>query len=221
MKIKSYRLLFRILSFLSDKTHGFPLFANYKLMLGTLILGLSASSCSDKKANTQTTCYEVEAVKDSTQMVVADTTKSDTIQKEQQLIDSKYVTCYFTPPVITCYNTDVVEQEVEVDTTAIYDHVEQMPSFPGGDKALYKWFETNLKYPDASIKDSIQGRVVVRFVVRKDGSISDVEILRSLDPSCDKEAVRVIKNMPKWIPGKQNGKNVDVYFTLPILFKLQ
>jgi protein TonB len=111
----------------------------------------------------------------------------------------------------------VAEPEVEKPFVS----VEQMPQFPGGDAELMKFIGSNLKYPTIAAENGIEGRVVIRFVVTKEGSVSDVQVVRSLDPSCDKEAVRVVKTMPKWVPGKQNGRNVPVYYTLPVLFKLQ
>lgn len=102
-----------------------------------------------------------------------------------------------------------------------FQSVEQMPQFPGGDAELMRFINGNIKYPPIAAENGIEGRVVIRFVVGKDGSVSDAQILRSLDPSCDKEAMRVVRSMPKWVPGKQNGRNVPVYYTLPVLFKLQ
>ncbi|MDU1889123.1 MAG: TonB family protein [Dysgonomonas sp.] len=99
--------------------------------------------------------------------------------------------------------------------------VEQMPSYPGGESEMHKFINENLKYPVVAQESGIQGRVTIRFVVTKTGAISDVTVVRGIDPSCDKEAVRVVKAMPKWIPGKQNGLNVPVYFTLPIVFRLK
>jgi len=99
--------------------------------------------------------------------------------------------------------------------------VEQMPSFPGGEAEMQRFIGENLKYPVVAQESGIQGRVTIRFVVTKTGTISDVTVIRGIDPSCDKEAVRVVKAMPKWIPGKQNGLNVPVYFTLPIVFRLK
>ena len=96
-----------------------------------------------------------------------------------------------------------------------------MPSFPGGETEMHKFINDNLKYPVVAQESGIQGRVTIRFVVTKSGVISDVTVIRGIDPSCDKEAVRVVKAMPKWIPGKQNGLNVPVYFTLPIVFRLK
>jgi TonB family protein len=98
--------------------------------------------------------------------------------------------------------------------------VEGMPAFPGGEEAMMKYIAKNLRYPLSAQLQGIEGRVVVRFVVNKDGSIKDIEILRSLNPECDREAVRVIKNMLNWTPGRQNGIAVPVYYTFPITFKL-
>lgn len=102
-----------------------------------------------------------------------------------------------------------------------FTSVEQMPQYPGGDSELMKFISSNLKYPTIAAENGIEGRAVIRFVVTKEGNISEVQVVRSLDPSCDKEAIRVVKMMPKWVPGKQNGRNVPVYYTLPVLFRLQ
>ena len=110
------------------------------------------------------------------------------------------------------------EEEEEV----VFVIVESMPEFPGGQQALFKYLSENVKYPVIAQENGIQGRVICQFVVNKDGSIVDVEVVRSGgDPSLDKEAVRVIKSMPKWKPGKQRGKAVRVKYTVPVNFKLQ
>lgn len=109
----------------------------------------------------------------------------------------------------------------ESDEGEIFEVVEQNPSFPGGDKALMAYLTKNLKYPASAQENNIQGRVLVQFVVNKDGSIVDPKVLRSVDPALDKEAMRVVSSMPKWTPGKQRGKNVRVRFTLPVTFRLQ
>ena len=103
----------------------------------------------------------------------------------------------------------------------VFDYAEQMPSFPGGQGALNEYLSKTIRYPVAAEENGIQGRVIVQFVVEKDGSITDVRVVRSVDPSLDKEAVRVAKSMPRWIPGKQNGSAVRVKFTLPVSFRLQ
>lgn len=96
-----------------------------------------------------------------------------------------------------------------------------MPQFPGGEAEMYRFISENLKYPVVDQETGIQGRVTVRFVVTKTGEISDIQLLKGVSISCDKEAMRVIKSMPRWIPGKNNGEPVQVYFTLPIVFKLK
>ena len=103
----------------------------------------------------------------------------------------------------------------------VFDVVEENPSFPGGQAALMQWLNENIKYPVIAAENGIQGRVIVQFVVSKTGSISDVRVVRGVDPSLDKEAVRVVSNMPNWTPGRQNGTTVNVRFTLPVTFRLQ
>lgn len=103
----------------------------------------------------------------------------------------------------------------------IFVAVEQPAEFPGGQAALMKWLSNNIRYPEAAQQNDIQGRVVVKFVVEKDGSIGHAEILRGVDKDLDREALRVVKKMPKWQPGKNNGQAVRSYFNLPVTFKLQ
>ena len=114
-----------------------------------------------------------------------------------------------------------VVTQAEPAEEQVFDMVEQMPTFPGGTTELMKYIGEHLKYPPIAAENGTQGKVICRFVIGKDGQVRDVTIARSLDPYCDKEAIRVIKSMPKWIPGKQNGKAVAVNFTVPIVFKLQ
>ena len=102
----------------------------------------------------------------------------------------------------------------------VFDVVEVMPQYPGGQIAMLQYLMKNIKYPEQAMKEGIQGRVTVRFIVEKDGSISDVKPVLSVHPLLNKEAVRVVKSMPKWTPGKQNGKPVRVRFNLPVMFKL-
>lgn len=107
------------------------------------------------------------------------------------------------------------------DEEKVFGVVEQMPSFRGGQQKLMEYLAANIRYPDGLGESCIQGRVIVTFVVEKDGSISDVKVVKSLDPLLDKEAVRVVSGMPKWIPGKQNGVTYRVKYTLPVNFRLQ
>lgn len=122
---------------------------------------------------------------------------------------------------IVVVNAPVAAPVIEEEDNVIFQVVETMPTFPGGDANLFKFLSNNVKYPVIAQENGIQGRVICQFVVNKDGSIVDVEVVRSVDSSLDKEAIRVIKSMPKWSPGKQRGKPVRVKYTLPVNFKLQ
>jgi len=114
----------------------------------------------------------------------------------------------------------VVEDE-EIEEEQIFLVVENMPEFPGGESAMYKFIGKNIEYPRMAKESGISGRVFVTFVVEKDGSVTDVKILRGIGGGCDEEAVRVIKKMPRWSPGKQRGKPVRVQYRMPIKFTLQ
>ena len=116
----------------------------------------------------------------------------------------------------------VIAEPVVVDDEPVnIAMVEQKPSFPGGEAAMYQWLSNNIVYPPAASEEGIQGRVVVEFVVGKDGSITNARVVRTRHPALDKEALRVIKAMPNWIPGRNNGQPVKVTYTLPVTFKLQ
>ncbi|MCD6180280.1 MAG: energy transducer TonB [Bacteroidales bacterium] len=114
----------------------------------------------------------------------------------------------------------VVEEE-EIEEEQIFLVVENMPEFPGGEAAMYKFIGKNIEYPRMAKESGISGRVYVTFVVERDGSVTDVKILRGIGGGCDEEAVRVIKKMPRWSPGKQRGKPVRVQYRMPIKFTLQ
>ena len=122
------------------------------------------------------------------------------------------VTPVYIPPVVD----EIIPVEVE-----IRDFAEVMPVFPGGQQALTAFLAKNIKYPSISQETGAQGRVIVQFVVDTDGSISNAQVVRGIDPHLDKEALRVINTMPKWNPGRQAGKTVRVKYTVPVLFKLQ
>ncbi len=123
-------------------------------------------------------------------------------------------------------NKVIVKEEVIVapvveDEPVSIAMVEQKPEFPGGEAAMYKWLRDNIVYPSAASEEGVQGRVVVEFVVGKDGSITNVRVVRPRHPALDKEALRVVKAMPNWVPGRNNGQPVKVTYTLPVTFKLQ
>ena len=107
------------------------------------------------------------------------------------------------------------------DSKIFGDCVEQLPMFRGGQTKLLEYLSENVRYPDSLAETCVQGRVVVSFVVEKDGSISEPKIVRSVDPALDAEALRVVGNMPKWIPGKMNGFATRVKYTIPVIFKLK
>ena len=119
------------------------------------------------------------------------------------------------------YVPPAVEEEEEEVEQEIFTVVEKMPEFPGGPAALMKYLSTSIKYPVIAQENGIQGRVSITFVVNKDGSIVDAKVLKGIDPSLDKEALRVINAMPKWNPGEQRGKPVRVKYTVPVTFRLQ
>ena len=112
-------------------------------------------------------------------------------------------------------------EEEEPEEQQIFQVVEEMPEFPGGMAECLKFIGKNIKYPTIAQENGVQGRVIIQFVVNQDGSIVDPVVMRSVDPYLDKEALRVIKTMPKWKPGKQRGKAVRVKYTVPVTFKLQ
>ena len=144
--------------------------------------------------------------------VVEDNVETESIEVNTE--DDKETEVVIAAPV----EAPVEEEEEEV----VFVVVEKMPEFPGGQQALFKYLSENVNYPVIAQENGIQGRVICQFVVNRDGSIVDVEVVRSGgDPSLDKEAVRVIKSMPKWKPGQQRGKPVRVKYTVPVNFKLQ
>lgn len=117
----------------------------------------------------------------------------------------------------------VVEKKtpVEEKKEEIFKSVEQMPTFPGGDQALMKYLSSHINYPAMAQENGVQGRVVVQFVVTKTGKVGEVKVVRSVDKDLDREAVRVCKSLPNFVPGRQNGQPVNVWYTLPVTFKLQ
>lgn len=115
----------------------------------------------------------------------------------------------------------VIAEPVVDDEPVSIAMVEQKPSFPGGEAAMYTWLSQNIVYPPAASEEGVQGRVVVEFVVSKDGSITNARVVRNRHPALDREALRVIQAMPRWVPGRNNGQPVKVTYTLPVTFKLQ
>lgn len=131
---------------------------------------------------------------------------------------------FFLMAIAACMMTLGAQAQVQKGNTApqdVFDVVEEMPQYPGGMQAMLSFLQENITYPKDAQEKKISGRVLVTFVVEKDGSISNVETVKSVFPSLDEEAVRIVKAMPNWKPGKQNGKVVRVKYTLPISFSLK
>ena len=177
----------------------------------------------------------VEKVKSSVKFTAPVIKKDDEVKEEDELktqdeiMDSK-VAVGFANVVGNDENGEVLKAKEVIATepvkpkeeeNKVFDVVEQMPSYPGGNGALMQYLSKNIKYPVVAEENGIQGRVICTFVVERDGSVTDVRVAKSVDPSLDKEAVRVVSSMPKWIPGKQNGSAVRVKYTLPVTFRLQ
>ena len=118
-------------------------------------------------------------------------------------------------------NTNAMAQSKKIANDKVLEKAEVMPQFPGGDQAMMKFVAENVQYPQEARDKEISGRVMVGFIVEKDGSVNEVKVVKGIGGGCDEEAVRVVKAMPKWKPGKQKGKPVRVHYTLPLTFKLQ
>ena len=154
----------------------------------------------------------VEVPQQSTQLeIVQDDVETEDLNINAEVEQNEVIEEYIAPEVV----------EEEVVETEIFQIVEEMPQFPGGDAKLLEYVATHIKYPQIARETGIQGRVFVGFVVEPDGSVSNVKLLRGIGGGCDEEAMRVIKNMPKWKPGKQRGKAVRVSYQIPVMFRLQ
>ena len=138
--------------------------------------------------------------------------KKEPEKKETNAIEPPAVEIQYLPPT--------VEGKETVDDNRVYDAVEEMPAFPGGQAAFMNYLSSNMKYPKDCQEAGIQGRVVVQFVIGKDGRIMNARVIKSVHPSLDKEALRVVNSMPRWTPGKQKGKPVSVTYTVPLMFRL-
>ena len=194
LKKTSIKTLYRLFAFLSDKTNGFAPFVKYKLTLGALLIGLGACSNNIKKSPEEET-------------------------KNKDTNSTKEVVAEIVEENILCYLSEISTNDIEASQTDndIFIIVDQQPEYPGGYEAMKEFIYKNLQNPDPDA--CIHGRVVLNFIVEKNGTISDINVVRGIEPKFDKEAVRVVQLMPKWIPGKQKGENVRVRFTLPISFR--
>ena len=154
----------------------------------------------------------VETPQQTTQLeIVDDDVETEDLNINAEVEQNEVIEEYVAPEVV---EEEVVEQE-------IFQIVEEMPAFPGGEAKLMEYVGKNIKYPQIARETGIQGRVFIGFVVEPDGSVSNVKLLRGIGGGCDEEAMRVVKSMPKWKPGKQRGKAVRVSYQIPVFFKLQ
>ena len=192
-----------------------------------------ASLAEKKEAKVEK--IEIEKVKSSVAFTVPEIKKDDEVKEEQEIKSQDEL--QETNTAIGAFTVEGNDEEggevlkakekiaepepPKVEETKVFDVVEEMPQFPGGQAALLEYLAKNIKYPVVAEENGVQGRVIVTFVVERDGSITDVKVVKSVDPSLDKEAARVVKSMPHWIPGKQNGSAVRVKYTVPVTFKLQ
>ena len=177
----------------------------------------------------------VEKVRSSIKFVAPIIKKDDEVNPDEQMktqeeIMSSKVAVGFANVIGNDESADVLRSKTLLvsepvkpreEENKIFTVVEQMPSFPGGMGALMQYLSKNIKYPPFAEENNIQGRVICTFVVERDGSVTDIHIAKGVDPSLDKEAIRVVSGMPKWIPGRQNGQSVRVKYTLPVTFRLQ
>lgn len=151
--------------------------------------------------------------------------KDENMKSQDELSDTKVAISVADVKGSEKGTVDIVDVKTAVtqeEEEKVYQVIEQMPVFPdGGEAGLLNYINKNIKYPVIAQENGIQGKVILRFVVSKTGMVDKVEIVRSLDPACDKEAIRVVKTLPKFIPGKQNGVNVAVWYTLPVTYRLE
>jgi protein TonB len=197
IKLHTFNVLFQLFAYLADKTGGWRMFVRPKLLLGSLIVGLGFASSMPTNAQTQSK------------------KGSSDLKKSSIKFNGPVVT--HNEPVVICH--EKTSEPIDTANTVFYV-IEQMPQYPGGNSAMYQFIYNNMTpQPAVQCYTYIGGKVFCRFIVETDGSLSDIKIVRSLDPDSDKEVLRIIKTMPKWIPGKQNGRTVRVYYTIPVVFK--
>jgi len=182
IKFHSFHILFRLFAYLADRSGGWNVFVQPKLLMGSLIVSFGLTIPKNVQAQNKS----------------ANDKKKDFLKDIKDTIKSKEV-----EELVYCYVS------------------EQMPQYPGGEEELLNFISRNLKYPKEAILNKIQGKVMVRFVITEKGDVEKVEVIRSLYPACDQEAVRIVKSFSKFTPGKQNGRPAKVWYTIPISFKIE
>lgn len=208
------------------------------VMIG-FVLALGFTYICFEWTNTEVTVHEVEStfINQGEEEIIPQTTQIETppevIEKPKEIVQQ--VLKVVSDEVETTSTVEIAEesteeaieftpmeiQEEEEDEEEIFKVVEKVAGFPGGQAKLMEFLRKELVYPQIAIDNNVQGRVIVQFVVNKDGSIQDVKVARGVDPVLDEEAIRVVKKMPKWIPAEQRGKTVRSRFQLPVMFKFK
>ena len=208
------------------------------VMIG-FVLALGFTYICFEWTNTEVTVHEVEStfINQGEEEIIPQTTQIETppevIEKPKEIVQQ--VLKVVSDEVETTSTVEIVEestkeaieftpmevQEEEEEEEEIFQVVEKVAGFPGGQAKLMEFLRKELVYPQIAIDNNVQGRVIVQFVVNKDGSIQDVKVARGVDPVLDEEAIRVVKKMPKWIPAEQRGKTVRSRFQLPVMFKFK
>ena len=208
------------------------------VMIG-FVLALGFTYICFEWTNTEVTVHEVEStfINQGEEEIIPQTTQIETppevIEKPKEIVQQ--VLKVVSDEVETTSTVEIVEestkeaieftpmevQEEEEEEEETFQVVEKVAGFPGGQAKLMEFLRKELVYPQIAIDNNVQGRVIVQFVVNKDGSIQDVKVARGVDPVLDEEAIRVVKKMPKWIPAEQRGKTVRSRFQLPVMFKFK
>ena len=249
IKLHAFHFLFRLFTYLADKSGGWRVFVSPKLLIGSLIVGLGLTACgtkteikpTEKRVDSNLSKEGIsktgripgnKIISASVKLLKSDTgssnnkdnikaklSKPNTLENIKSTNDSIFTSCYLQISVKDIINTE--KKPIIEDKNKVYTIVQQMPEFPGGNDSLLMHIAKNIKYPGNESIQNVQGKVVCRFVINIDGSVSDIEVLRSLDPILDAVAINTIKTLPKFIPAKQNGKPVRSYYVIPIAFKLE
>ncbi|MBP7496944.1 MAG: TonB family protein [Bacteroidales bacterium] len=219
--LKLYYKWYSFLFFITKNKHYF----DKKIRIGIMILSLmtTLTACQQRENTVKSPVTEPKKELKKDTVVNKNDTSNNTKSNPNKGKNIKFTpsdfdneSCY---DKVSCYI--VISDYEATDPNKPYLIVEQMPEFPGGEEKLLKYLQNNIVYPQTAKENNITGKVFVTFVISRDGAVKDVKVLKGIGGGCDEEAVRVIKNMPKWQPGKQDGKSVDVRFNLPIKFALQ
>ena len=212
IKFSFIKMFFQLFSFLADKTNGWKIFVQPKLVLGTMILGFGMAACNSTEKKSQVIdCYvmvdDTDTIKtEVTDTLVNDTSKNVLVPPEVLILCYDVAMCYIvTPP-------DTTEKTIEINPDSVYSIVEIKAQFPGGLEELHKWLKDNINYPIVAVENGIQGKVFVNFIVRSDGRIDGVRIARGVHPLLDREAERLVKSMPRWEVGSRNEIPVSSYY---------